>query len=136
MDIRKFQESDRNEVIALWERCELVRPQNDPDSDIDLKMSFQPDLFFVGVDNESIVATVMTGYEGHRGWINYLAVDLTIQRNGNGEAMMDHAEDALRKLGCVKINLQVRSTNSAVLGFYDSIGYVKDEVTSLGKRLS
>jgi ribosomal protein S18 acetylase RimI-like enzyme len=83
-----------------------------------------------------IVATVMAGYEGHRGRINYLAVDLTIHRNGNGEVMMDHAEDALRKLGCVKMNLQVRSTNSAVLGFYDSIGYVTDEVTSLGKRLS
>jgi ribosomal protein S18 acetylase RimI-like enzyme len=136
MDIRKFQESDRTEVIALWERCELVRPQNHPDSDIDMKMSFQPDLFFVGVENELIVATVMAGYQGHRGWINYLAVDPNIQRSGNGEAMMDYAEDALKKLGCVKINLQVRSTNSAVLGFYDSIGYVKDEVTSLGKRLS
>ncbi|MDA0596296.1 MAG: GNAT family acetyltransferase [Chloroflexi bacterium] len=136
MDIRKFQESDRTEVIALWEQCELVRPQNHPDSDIDLKMSFQPDLFFVGVENELIVATVMAGYQGHRGWINYLAVDPNIQRSGNGEAMMDYAEDALKKLGCVKINLQVRSTNSAVLGFYDSIGYVKDEVTSLGKRLS
>lgn len=136
MDIRKFQESDRTEVIALWEQCELVRPQNHPDSDIDMKMSFQPDLFFVGVENELIVATVMAGYQGHRGWINYLAVDPNIQRSGNGEAMMDYAEDALKKLGCVKINLQVRSTNSAVLGFYDSIGYVKDEVTSLGKRLS
>ena len=136
MDIRKFQESDRTEVIALWEQCELVRPQNHPDSDVDMKMSFQPDLFFVGVENELIVATVMAGYQGHRGWINYLAVDPNIQRSGNGEAMMDYAEDALKKLGCVKINLQVRSTNSAVLGFYDSIGYVKDEVTSLGKRLS
>ncbi|MGY8880481.1 MAG: GNAT family N-acetyltransferase [Dehalococcoidia bacterium] len=91
MDIRKFQESDRTEVIALWERCELVRPQNHPDSDIDMKMSFQPDLFFVGVENELIVATVMAGYQGHRGWINYLAVDPNIQRSGNGEAMMDYA---------------------------------------------
>ncbi len=108
MDIRVFEESDRTEVIALWERCKLVRQQNDPNRDIDLKMSFQPELFFIGVENELIVATVMAGYEGHRGWINYLAVDLNIQRSGNGEAMMDHAEDALKKLGCVKINLQVR----------------------------
>ncbi|MBT3995545.1 MAG: GNAT family acetyltransferase [Chloroflexi bacterium] len=136
MDIRKFQESDRTHVIALWEWCDLVRLQNDPDRDIDLKMSFQPELFFVGTERESIIATVMAGYEGHRGWINYLAVDPTIQRSGNGETMMNHAEEALKNLGCVKINLQVRSTNSAVLGFYDSIGYVKDEVTSLGKRLS
>ncbi len=98
-------------------------------------MSFQPDLFLVGIDDESIVASVMTGYEGHRGWINYLAVDPTNQLSGFGKKMMDRAENILRALGCVKINLQVRSTNSSVLGFYDSIGYVTDNVVSMGKRL-
>ncbi len=135
MIIRGFIESDRADVIALWRRCDLVRPQNDPNRDIDLKMSFQPDLFLVGIDDESIVASVMTGYEGHRGWINYLAVDPTNQLSGFGKKMMDRAENILRALGCVKINLQVRSTNSSVLGFYDSIGYVTDNVVSMGKRL-
>ena len=135
MIIRGFIESDRADVIALWRRCDLVRPQNDPNRDIDLKMSFQPDLFLVGIDDESIVASVMTGYEGHRGWINYLAVDPTNQLSGFGKKMMDRAENILRALGCVKINLQVRSTNSSVLGFYDSIGYVTDNIVSMGKRL-
>jgi len=136
MDIRKFRESDRDAVIALWKRCDLVRPQNDPNTDIDLKTSFQPDLFLVGERDGSVVATVMAGYEGHRGWINYLAVDPETQRDGLGAKMMTDAEALLKELGCVKINLQVRSTNAAVLGFYDSIGYAKDDVVSMGKRLS
>ena len=136
MEIRIFQESDRSDVIALWRRCELVRPQNDPDRDIDLKMSFQPELFLVGTSEGSIVGSVMAGYEGHRGWINYLAVDPSIQRSGIGAQLMSSAEKKLRKLGCVKINLQVRSSNEQVQNFYSSIGFSVDDVTSMGKRLS
>jgi len=135
MEIRIFQESDRSDVIALWRRCELVRPQNDPDRDIDLKMSFQPELFLVGTSEGSIVGSVMAGYEGHRGWINYLAVDPSIQRSGIGAQLMSSAEKKLRKLGCVKINLQVRSSNEQVQNFYSSIGFSVDDVTSMGKRL-
>ncbi|MDG0869418.1 GNAT family acetyltransferase [Candidatus Lucifugimonas marina] len=136
MEIRTFQESDRSAVVTLWRRCELVRPQNDPDSDIDLKMSFQPELFLVGVDEGSVIGTVMGGYEGHRGWINYLAVDPDRQSVGLGATLMEYAEAKLRELGCVKINLQVRSSNEKVLGFYRAIGYLEDDVISMGKRLS
>ncbi|MBT4126404.1 MAG: GNAT family acetyltransferase [Chloroflexi bacterium] len=136
MEIRTFQESDRGAVIDLWRKCELVRPQNDPDQDIDLKMSFQAELFLVGVDGDSLVGSVMAGYEGHRGWINYLAVDPDQQSNGLGAALMERSEELLRELGCVKINLQVRSNNDKVIGFYGAIGYSQDEVISMGKRLS
>ena len=136
MEIRTFQESDKDAVIAMWRRCELVRPQNDPDQDIDLKMSFQPGLFFIATEGDSIVGSVMAGYEGHRGWINYLAVDPGTQGAGLGAKLMKHAEEELRGLGCVKINLQVRSSNEKVLGFYRAIGYLQDDVISMGKRLS
>ena len=136
MEIRTFQESDKDAVIAMWRRCELVRPQNDPDQDIDLKMSFQPGLSFIATEGDSIVGSVMAGYEGHRGWINYLAVDPGTQGAGLGAKLMKHAEEELRGLGCVKINLQVRSSNEKVLGFYRAIGYLQDDVISMGKRLS
>lgn len=136
MEIREFRESDRADVIALWQRCELVRPQNDPDRDIDLKLSFQPELFLVGTNEGVVIGSVMAGYEGHRGWINYLAVDPEVQQAGLGAQLMQRAEELLRRLGCVKINLQVRSNNEKVLGFYSAIGYSKDDVVSMGKRLS
>jgi len=122
-------------VIALWRRCDLVRPQNNPDQDIDLKMTFQPDQFLVGEIDNSVAGTVMAGYEGHRGWVNYLAVDPDVQRGGLGERLMAEAERLLRDLGCVKINLQVRSRNENVQEFYSSIGFSRDDVISMGKRL-
>lgn len=135
MKIRRFESTDLGTVIALWHRCGLVVPKNDPARDIALKMSWQPELFFVGENNGQIVGTVMAGYEGHRGWINYLAVDPDTHRRGLGRALMSTAEEALRGLGCPKINLQVRSSNEAVIAFYRRLGYAVDEVISLGKRL-
>jgi len=135
MQIRRFQREDETAVVALWQRCGLVVPRNDPARDIALKMSWQPELFLVGEQNGEIVASVMAGYEGHRGWINYLAVDPDTRQQGLGRQMMSAAEDALRALGCAKINLQVRTTNAAVRTFYQRIGYAEDEVISFGKRL-
>lgn len=135
MKIRRFKSADQAAVIGLWHRCGLVVPKNDPGRDIALKMDWQPELFFVGEDDGRITGTVMAGYEGHRGWINYLAVDPDAQRLGLGRGLMSAAEDALRALGCPKINLQVRSTNEEVIAFYRRLGYAVDEVSSLGKRL-
>ena len=135
MNIRPFESADGRNVIALWHRCGLVVPKNDPARDIALKMGWQPELFFVGEDHGQIFGTVMAGYEGHRGWINYLAVDPDARRRGLGRAMMSAAEDALRALGCPKINLQVRSSNEAIIAFFRQLGYAVDEVISLGKRL-
>ena len=77
----------------------------------------------------------MVGYEGHRGWINYLAVDPSKRRQGIGQQMMKAAEQHLNEQGCPKINLQVRSSNLEVIAFYESLGFSRDEVISLGKRL-
>ena len=135
MQIRRYQTGDEAAVIALWRRCGLVMPQNDPSRDIAMKLAWQPDLLFVGEMDGRIVASVMAGYEGHRGWINYLAVEPDEQRQGRGRQLMTAAEAALRALGCPKINLQVRTTNAEVRAFYERIGYAVDNVISLGKRL-
>ena len=135
MEIRNSQPADAEAVVALWERCGLTRPWNDPQRDIQRKLAVQSEGFLVGVLAEQIVATVMVGYDGHRGWLYYLAVDPRHQRQGLGRTIVSEAERMLAALGCPKINLQVRVDSAAVLGFYRSIGFVADEVVSLGKRL-
>lgn len=119
----------------MWEQCGLTRPWNDPGKDICRKLTCQPEGFLVGELGNQIVATVMAGYDGHRGWINYLAVDPDYQRQGLGSQMMAVAEVYLGRANCPKINLQVRSSNSAVLAFYRHLGYAVDDVVSFGKRL-
>ncbi len=135
MNIRPFEEHDRPAVIDLWRACGLVVPQNDPDKDIDRKLKVDRDLFLVGTEDDTIVATVMGGYEGHRGWINYLAVHPDTRRNGYGEAIMHAVEARLREKGCPKVNLQVRTSNLGVIAFYAAMGYGQDEVVGMGKRL-
>ena len=135
MEIRPFELADESAVIALWEQCGLIRPWNDPKKDIDRKLCVQPHLFLVGLVERSLVATVMAGYEGHRGWINYLAVAPEHQRKGFGRAMMAQVERRLREAGCPKINLLVRSKNNQVIEFYQHLGYAIDDAISLGKRL-
>jgi ribosomal protein S18 acetylase RimI-like enzyme len=135
VQIRPFKLSDEADVIELWQACELVRPVNDPVRDIRRKQQVNPELFLVGTLNDRIIAAVMAGYEGHRGWINYLAVHPEHRLHGYGRQLMAEAERLLRAAGCPKINLQVRSRNQAVVEFYRRIGYVVDDVISLGKRL-
>ena len=135
LQIRPFRSGDQPAVIRLWETCALVVPHNAPAVDIACKLQVQPELFLVGAVGAAIVATVMAGYDGHRGWINYLAVDPLYRHRGFGRRMMEAAEEKLRRLGCPKINLQVRRSNAGVIEFYRRLGYTIDPVTSLGKRL-
>lgn len=135
LTIRSFAIADSDAVIALWHECGLVHPHNDPRKDIARKLRVRPDLFLVGVIDGAVVASVMVGYEGHRGWINYLAVSPSRQKRGYARLLMNEAERLLRAEGCPKINLQVRTSNAAVLAFYRAVGYLQDEVVSLGKRL-
>jgi ribosomal protein S18 acetylase RimI-like enzyme len=135
IEIRPYESSDEIQVVQLWTDCGLVVPWNNPHRDIQRKLDVQPELFLVGCLAKKIIATVMAGYDGHRGWINYLAVHPDHQRTGIGRRMMDEAEIRLRAAGCPKINLQVRSTNAMVINFYRKIGYKMDEVVSFGKRL-
>lgn len=122
-------------MVSLWERCGLLRPWNDPHKDIRRKLFVQPDLFLVGEIEEKLVAAVMAGYEGHRGWMNYLAVDPACQRRGLARQLVEDVERRLRAEGCPKINIQIRETNREVVEFYRRLGYAIDESVSMGKRL-
>jgi ribosomal protein S18 acetylase RimI-like enzyme len=135
LQIRPFRPGDEPRVVELWSDCGLVVPWNDPHRDIERKMLVQPELFLVGTLTEGVVATVMAGYEGHRGWLNYLAVDPGQRCRSFGRRMVEAAEVLLAELGCPKINLQIRTSNQAVADFYRSLGYRIDEVVSMGKRL-
>lgn len=135
MRIREFVESDTEQVVALWHAAGLVRPWNDPHRDIERKLAVQRDLFLVGEVDGAVVSTAMAGYEGHRGWVNYLAVDPAHRGHGYGRLMMVEVEARLTAAGCPKLNLQVRSDNTDALGFYAALGYSVDAAVSLGKRL-
>lgn len=133
--IQPYQPADEAALIQLWRDCGLTRPWNDPVKDIARKATVQADLFLVGKIDGVIVATVMGGYDGHRGWVNYLAVSPAHQRRGYATMLMRALEARLLDMGCPKINLLIRSGNLAVQGFYKNLGFQLDEVVSLGKRL-
>jgi ribosomal protein S18 acetylase RimI-like enzyme len=135
MEIRAFQTADERAVIQLWEACDLLRPWNDPEKDIRRKLEIQPEMFLVGTLNREIVATAMAGYEGHRGWVNYLGVAPDHRGRGYGRAIMSEVEKLLAEAGCPKVNVQVRGTNSTAVEFYERLGYRIDDVVGLGKRL-
>lgn len=126
---------DEAAVIALWRACGLLRPWNDPEKDILRKRAVQPELFLIAEQNGALVGTAMAGYDGHRGWVNYLAVAPERRGQGLGGALMAEAERRLTALGCPKVNVQIRADNAAVHGFYTRLGYGRDEVVSFGKRL-
>jgi ribosomal protein S18 acetylase RimI-like enzyme len=135
MRIRPFEPADEEEVVSLWESCGLTRPWNDPRRDIARKRRVQPELFLVVERDGRVIATAMAGYEGHRGWVNYLAVAPTSRRSGLGRVLMAEVERLLLEHGCPKLNLQVRAENAAAIRFYRALGYAVDDVISLGKRL-
>ena len=135
MLIRAFHEADTEQVVALWEACGLVRAWNDPRRDIARKLEVQRELFLVAESDGRIAGTAMAGYDGHRGWVNYLAVAPELQRTGVARELMTEVERLLLDLGCPKVNLQVRADNADARGFYAAIGYSTDAVVSLGKRL-
>lgn len=127
--------ADESEVIALWDACDLIRPWNNASLDIQRKLKVQPELFLVGIIDQKIIASVMGGYEGHRGWVNYLAVSPDHQNQGLGRRLMGELEQRLKQAGCPKINLQIRASNSVAVDFYEKCGYKQDAVLSYGKRL-
>jgi ribosomal protein S18 acetylase RimI-like enzyme len=133
--IRGFATGDTDAVIALWQACELTRPWNDPYKDIARKVAVADGLFLVGTVDGVVVASVMGGYDGHRGWVNYLAVAPERRGAGLGRALMSAVESRLRTVGCPKINLQVRDSNREALAFYARLGYAVDAAVSMGKRL-
>ncbi|MFH0994645.1 MAG: GNAT family acetyltransferase [Pseudomonadota bacterium] len=135
MKIRPFHLPDQKSVVELWIKCGLVVSHNNPVRDIERKLMVNPEWFLIGEMDGDVIATCMAGFEGHRGWINYLAVRPDLQGHGFGKMIIEHAEAMLKTAGCPKINLQIRSTNQRVIRFYESLGYRQDPVVSMGKRL-
>ena len=138
LSITTFSPSDEPAVVTLWHTCfppEHLTGHNDPHGSIARKLAYQPDLFFVATLNDEIVGTTMAGYDGHRGWMYSVAVAPNHRHRGVGRALLRHAESALTALGCKKINLQVRESNTDVIAFYQSCGYNIEPILSMGKRL-
>ncbi len=135
MQVRVFEERDRSAVIALWQACGLTRPWNDPDSDISFCIGKSESTILVGARDGKLVASVMTGHDGHRGWLYYLAVDPAVQKAGLGRAMVAAAEDWLRQRGVPKVMLMVRPENDKVRAFYDALGYTEEPRVIFARRL-
>jgi ribosomal protein S18 acetylase RimI-like enzyme len=133
--LRTYRSSDHDALLSLWSRCGLLRPWNDPRRDIERKLAHDLDGFLVLEVGERLAGTVMAGYDGHRGWVNYLAVDPAYQGQRLGRLFMREAERRLLAVGCPKVNLQVRTSNEGAVAFYRHLGYHVDDVVSMGKRL-
>ena len=133
--IKSYKDDHLKMLIDLWKKCGLVVPWNDPTKDIFRKIKKDHEGILLGWMENKLVASVMAGYEGHRGWINYLAIDPDFRRQGFGQSILKKAEAFLLNLECPKINLQIRVSNQQVIEFYEKQGYIRDEVISMGKRL-
>jgi len=135
MEIRVFVEADTDAVVDLWQLADLTHPNNDPFLDIKRKLNDSPWGFLIAMDGRTIIGSIMVGYDGHRGWINYLACHPNHRRRGVVKSLMYEAKNLLLERGCSKINLQIRSGNESAVKFYESIGYSDDNVISFGLRL-
>jgi ribosomal protein S18 acetylase RimI-like enzyme len=135
MKIFEFTDDQSDRVIALWEKCGLTRSWNNPEKDIARKSVDQNGKFLIGQIDGVLIASIMIGYDGHRGSINYLAVDPDYAGAGYGKILMAEAERFLLSVGCPKISVCVRTDNFKVVEFYERLGYAIEPVHPLGKRL-
>jgi ribosomal protein S18 acetylase RimI-like enzyme len=134
--IRPYVVADQEAVVALWRSVFSGDPPwNEPHDVIARKSSVQSDLFLVGVFEGQVAGTVLAGFDGVRGWVHHLAVLPELRRRGLASLLMDRAEERLLELGCPKLNLQVRGSNTEVIAFYESRGHSIEDVISLGKPL-
>jgi ribosomal protein S18 acetylase RimI-like enzyme len=133
LSIALIEDADVAAVIALWQRCGLTRPWNDPDADIALARRGPNSTVLIGRNGGAIAATAMVGHDGHRGWVYYVAVDPDRRASGHGRAIMNAAEEWLRQAGIAKLQLLVRRDNAKAGAFYQSIGYEEAETIVFAK---
>ncbi|MDP5279100.1 GNAT family acetyltransferase [Sphingomonas sp. DG1-23] len=126
---------DAAAVVALWRACGLTRPWNDPEADFVLAQGGTSSAVLVARGADGLAGSVMTGFDGHRGWVYYLAVSPDCRGAGLGRALMAAAEDWLRARGAPKLQLMVREDNAAALGFYEKLGLARQQVVTLGRFL-
>jgi ribosomal protein S18 acetylase RimI-like enzyme len=137
VEIRPYQETDEAAVASLWrEVFPDSPPWNHPETDIKRKLSVQRELFFVAMDDAKPIGTAMAGFDGHRGWVHLVAVHPSHRGRGIGRALMTRVEHELQRIGCSKLNLQVRASNRGVISFYERLGYMVEERVSMAKRLT
>jgi ribosomal protein S18 acetylase RimI-like enzyme len=135
LTIRPIEDCEVAEVIALWHRCGSTRPWNDPAADIALARRGENSTVLIGKCEGTLVASVMVGHDGHRGWVYYVTVDPDRRHHGFGRSIMDAAEAWLRARGIAKLQLMVRKDNAKVHAFYQSIGYYNQETVTFAKWL-
>ena len=128
--------ADREATVALWEAAGLTRPWNDPRSDFDLAVATPTSAILLARDGKTLSGSVMVGFDGHRGWVYYVAVAPDCQRRGIGRVLMRAAEDWLQERGCPKIQLMLRGDNAQARGFYAALGYDLQDVVTVGKRFA
>jgi ribosomal protein S18 acetylase RimI-like enzyme len=134
--IRELDASHAAGAVALWHSEGLTRPWNDPGADFARALREATSAVLGGFEQERLVATVMVGHDGHRGWVYYLAVASDRRRHGLGRALMATAERWLAERAVPKLNLMIRGDNAQAAGFYDALGYGRDDVVVMSKRLS
>ena len=124
----------RQSVVKIWtELFNYKEERNKPENAIDKKIKFNDNLFFFALQDNIVIGTIMCGYDGHRGWIYSLAVTKDKQGKGIGTKLLKHAENTLKSIGCVKINIQILLTNQKVKEFYEKNGFTVEERISMGK---
>lgn len=133
--LREATAADASSVVALWQACGLTRPWNDPLADFAQALAGTTSTVLIAGQGEALAGSVMVGFDGHRGWVYYLAVAPDRRRHGLGRKLMDAAETWLRTRGAPKIQLMVRDDNHAALGFYEALGLERQKVVTLGKFL-
>jgi ribosomal protein S18 acetylase RimI-like enzyme len=127
LTIAPLEDADIAAVVSLWQRCGSTRPWNDPQADIALARQGTNAAVLLGRDGDAIVASVLVGHDGHRGWVYYVTVDPGHRKKGFGRAIMTAAEDWLRARGIVKLQLMVRPDNTQVQAFYETLDYDEQE---------
>jgi ribosomal protein S18 acetylase RimI-like enzyme len=133
--IAPMEDADGDSVVALWQRCGLTRPWNDPSADIAFARRGPNSTILIGRHDGAVVATVMVGHDGHRGWFYYLGVDPALQGRGFGRAMTQAAEAWLAERGIAKAQLMVRADNDRVRAFYEALGYGEQQRVIFAKWL-
>ena len=134
LDVRPVAEEELEELVALWRACDLTRPWNDPHADIARARRSGDGALLAGREDGTLVASVMCGFDGHRGWLYYLAVSPARRGHGHGREMVHHAEAWLRSRGCPKVQLMIREENTAVRGFYAALGYEEEPRVVMARR--
>jgi ribosomal protein S18 acetylase RimI-like enzyme len=135
LTIKTIEDGDLTEVIALWRRCGSTRAWNDPAGDIALARREANATVLLGRNDSALVASVLVGHDGHRGWVYYVTVDPDHRFKGYGRVIMTAAEDWLRARGIEKLQLMVRRDNAKVHAFYESLGYYDQERVVFAKWL-